>query len=77
MAVASGRVIRLHHAPSMPVVVYTDASAEGWDLRIGVLIFVPDLPAIASSIDVPHTVMERWSARAQYIGQAELLAAPL
>eukprot|EP00971_Amphidinium_carterae_P193380 3837310-Amphidinium_carterae.1 len=51
MAVASGRAIRLHHAPSMPVVIYTDASAEGWDLRIGVLIFIPDLPAIASSID--------------------------
>eukprot|EP00971_Amphidinium_carterae_P264946 5255664-Amphidinium_carterae.1 len=77
MIVASGRVIQLRHAPQMPVVIYTDASAEGWDLRIGVLIFIPGLQAIATTADVPRTVIARWSSRSQYIGQAELLAAPL
>eukprot|EP00971_Amphidinium_carterae_P350273 6491465-Amphidinium_carterae.1 len=77
MEVASGRVIQLRGEDPNPVIIYTDASAEDWTLRIGILIFVPGCTPIAASIDVPHAVIAQWSHRSQYIGQAELLAAPL
>eukprot|EP00971_Amphidinium_carterae_P176849 3506811-Amphidinium_carterae.1 len=67
MEIASGRIVRLSCAQPRPVVIYPDASAEGWELRIAVLIFVPGSTPVAASADVPATVIEKWSSRTQYI----------
>eukprot|EP00971_Amphidinium_carterae_P189975 3771171-Amphidinium_carterae.1 len=77
MELASGRIVQLRCAQPHPVVIYTDASAEGWERRVGILIFVPGFTPVDSRADVSTTDIEKWSSRTQYIDQAELLVAPM
>eukprot|EP00971_Amphidinium_carterae_P346954 6488721-Amphidinium_carterae.1 len=41
MEVASGRILHLRQLQVQPIIIYTDASAEGWVLRLGTLILKP------------------------------------
>ena len=71
------RIIPIIHDELPPVVIYTDASARGPSLRLGVLVLEQGVRGECGSWDVPAEVVDTWELRSQYIGQAELLCGPL
>ena len=71
------RLIYLFRRLRPPLVLYTDASAQGREMRIGILLVRAHTTCLCFSADVPSHVVEEWAPREQYIGQGELLAGPL
>jgi hypothetical protein len=49
----------------------------GKNIRLGILIYHDEGPAVCASIDVPIEVVDFWQFRKQYIGQGELIVGPL
>eukprot|EP00971_Amphidinium_carterae_P129735 2569852-Amphidinium_carterae.1 len=64
---AQGRVISISSAAPRPVLVYTDAAAEGLDVKLGALLIPPVGKPICSWTTVPLEVIQQWTERQQYI----------
>ena len=60
-----------------PLVLYSDAAAQGQEIRLGILLLRAHTHALCYSADVPQEVVDYWDFRKQYIGQGELLCGPL
>ena len=76
--VAPSRAVSLSHkVEEAPTIVYTDASARGKVMRIGILIIPPHGIPHVGSYDVPSDVYDVWDERRQYIALGELLAGPV
>ena len=60
-----------------PVIVYTDASAEGDRVRIGAMVIPREGPIEVIVYDPPPEVIKRWGAQDAIVNQAELHAAPI
>jgi hypothetical protein len=73
-----GRIVQLTGPDEPHQVMYTDASTTGpTNLRIGLLLYRRNLPALASVIDVPLEIQKRWGLRGTYIALGEVIAGPL
>ena len=71
------RVLPLVGDDRPPVVLYSDASTLNSGLRLGMVLLDPLSTAVAAVHDVPRHVIEKWKLRSTYIGQGELLCAPV
>lgn len=55
--------------------IYTDASFEEGELRLGCVIFHPDYPTLGGTCLVPQSTLDSWNPRRQQIYPGESLAA--
>ena len=60
-----------------PLIMYTDCSAQGTHLILGLLLIRPCAAPLCYSTIVPQNIVQAWKFRTQYVGQGELLAGPL
>ena len=73
VASASPRDIQVCGSVSPPAVVYSDASFEGGELRLGWVIFIPGRTPFGGTCKVPDDVLQAWLPRKQQIFPGETL----
>ena len=73
-----GRVVRLGASIDHHLVLYTDAATTGpTNLRVGLLLYRHDSPALATVVDVPKEIQSLWGSTGNYIALGEVVAGPL